>query len=50
MASGVWQKPYESKVEGMLYGNHLKRQKGLMIPIIIKKHHGLAVFMYGILC
>jgi hypothetical protein len=50
MASGVWQTPSEFKVECMLYGNHLKRQKGLLISIIIEKHNGLAVFMYGILC
>jgi len=42
--------PYESKAESMLYRNNLKRQKGLMISIIIEKHSGLAVFMYGILC
>ena len=50
MASGVWQTSSEFKVECMLYGNDLKHQKGLMICIIIEKHNGLAVFMYGILC
>ena len=48
-ASGVRLTPYESKAESMLYRNNLKRQKGLMISIIIEKHSGLAVFMYGIL-
>lgn len=50
MASGAWQTPYESKVDSMLYRNNLKCKKGLMISIIIEKHNGLAVFMYGILC
>ena len=42
--------PMNPNVKGMLYRNNLKRQKGLMISIIIEKHSGLAVFMYGILC
>ena len=35
MVSGARQTPYESKVEGMLYGNRIKRRQSLMIPIII---------------
>ena len=36
MSSGALQTPYESKVEVMLYGNHIYRQKGLMISILIE--------------